>query len=235
MSAWLSVCCSRSNYPRSQEVSASVVLTYTAALVAGAVIVLVGVIDDRWGLDALTKFVGQVTAAGVLVVMGVSWFIIYNPFGGDGGSTIILDQIQSGLFTVAVAVATINAMNFVDGLDGLAAGLGLIAALAILIFSIGLLHDQGRRRECLPAGDDRGGFGRRLSRFSSTQLQSSAHFHGRFRVDVDRSHAGRDLHQCIRSYSARCLRNPRPRRPPRAVVAGRGCDVHPDAGHCSWP
>jgi len=77
------------------------------------------------------------------VVMGVSWFIIYNPFGGDGGSTIILDQIQSGLFTVAVAVATINAMNFVDGLDGLAAGLGLIAALAILIFSIGLLHDQG--------------------------------------------------------------------------------------------
>ncbi|MDN3459076.1 MraY family glycosyltransferase [Rhodococcus sp. APC 3903] len=114
-----------------------------AALVAGAVIVLVGVIDDRWGLDALTKFVGQVTAAGVLVVMGVSWFIIYNPFGGDGGSTIILDQIQSGLFTVAIAVATINAMNFVDGLDGLAAGLGLIAALAILIFSIGLLHDQG--------------------------------------------------------------------------------------------
>ncbi len=33
-------------------------------------IVLVGVIDDRWGLDALTKFVGQVTAAGILVVMG---------------------------------------------------------------------------------------------------------------------------------------------------------------------
>lgn len=112
-----------------------------AALVAGGVIVLVGVIDDKWGLDALTKFVGQVTAAGILVVMGVSWFIIYNPFGG--GSTVILDQIQSGLFTVAVAVATVNAMNFVDGLDGLAAGLGLIAAVAILIFTIGLLHDQG--------------------------------------------------------------------------------------------
>jgi UDP-GlcNAc:undecaprenyl-phosphate GlcNAc-1-phosphate transferase len=113
-----------------------------AALVSGGVIVLVGIIDDKWGLDALTKFVGQVTAAGIMVVMGVSWFIIYNPFG-DGGSTIILDQIQSGLFTVAVAVATINAMNFVDGLDGLAAGLGLIAAVAILLFSIGLLHDQG--------------------------------------------------------------------------------------------
>lgn len=42
----------------------------SAVLAAGTVIVLVGVIGDRWGLDALTKFLGQVTAAGVLVVMG---------------------------------------------------------------------------------------------------------------------------------------------------------------------
>ena len=44
-----------------------------AVITAGLVIVLVGVIDDRWGLDAPTKFVGQLTAAGVLVIMGVSW------------------------------------------------------------------------------------------------------------------------------------------------------------------
>ncbi|UOT07701.1 undecaprenyl/decaprenyl-phosphate alpha-N-acetylglucosaminyl 1-phosphate transferase [Rhodococcus opacus] len=112
-----------------------------AALVSGFVIVLVGVVDDRWGLDALTKFVGQVTAAGILVVMGVSWFIIYMPFGD--GSTVILDQLQAGLVTVGVAVVMVNAMNFVDGLDGLAAGLGLISSLAICVFSVGLLHDQG--------------------------------------------------------------------------------------------
>ncbi len=112
----------------------------SAVLVAGFVIVLVGVIDDRWGLDALTKFVGQVTAAGILAVMGVSWYIIYQPFGD---TTVILDQLQAGLVTVAVAVVMINAMNFVDGLDGLAAGLGLIASLAICAFSVGLLHDQG--------------------------------------------------------------------------------------------
>ncbi|MFC7449509.1 glycosyltransferase family 4 protein [Rhodococcus daqingensis] len=111
-----------------------------AALVAGGVIVLVGIIDDRWGLDALTKFVGQVTAAGVLVVMGVSWFVLYLPFNG---TTLVLDQLQSGLVTVLIAVVMINAMNFVDGLDGLAAGLGLIAALAICVFSVGLLHEQG--------------------------------------------------------------------------------------------
>ena len=112
----------------------------SAALVAGLLIVAVGIVDDRWGLDALTKFVGQVTAAGVMVVMGLSWFVVYAPIGGG---TIVLDQLQAGLVTVAVAVVLINAMNFVDGLDGLAAGLGLIASVAICIFSVGLLHEQG--------------------------------------------------------------------------------------------
>lgn len=111
-----------------------------AALVAASVIVVVGIVDDRWGLDALTKFVGQVTAAGVLVVMGVSWIVVYDPFSA---STLVLDQLQGGLITVGVAAVMINAMNFVDGLDGLAAGLGLIAALAICAFSVGLLLDQG--------------------------------------------------------------------------------------------
>jgi len=112
----------------------------SAALVAGSIIVVVGIIDDRWGLDALTKFVGQVTAAGVLAVMGVSWIVIFDPFSGN---TLVLDQLQGGLITVAVAAVMINAMNFVDGLDGLAAGIGLIAAVAICLFSVGLLADQG--------------------------------------------------------------------------------------------
>ncbi|AZG44754.1 Decaprenyl-phosphate N-acetylglucosaminephosphotransferase [Gordonia insulae] len=113
----------------------------SAVIVSGTVIVLVGVIDDRWGLDALTKFAGQLTAAGVLVIMGVSWYLLYVPFADIG--TVVLDPLQAGLLTVAITVATINAVNFVDGLDGLAAGLGLIAASAICMFSLGLLHDQG--------------------------------------------------------------------------------------------
>ncbi|MEP9395461.1 MraY family glycosyltransferase [Gordonia sp. VNK1] len=112
-----------------------------AVIAAGAVIVIVGAIDDRWGLDALTKFVGQLTAAGVMVVMGVSWIQIPVPFGGIG--TVVLDPFQSGLLTVAITVTTINAVNFIDGLDGLAAGLGLIAASAICLFALGLLADRG--------------------------------------------------------------------------------------------
>lgn len=113
----------------------------TAVIAAGTVIVLVGVVDDRWGLDALTKFVGQLTAAGVLVLLGISWLQLYIPFADIG--TLVLDPLQAGLLTVAITVATINAINFVDGLDGLAAGLGLIAAAAICMFSLGLLRDQG--------------------------------------------------------------------------------------------
>lgn len=113
----------------------------TAVIAAGTVIVLVGVVDDRWGLDALTKFVGQLTAAGVLVLLGISWLQLYIPFANIG--TLVLDPLQAGLLTVAITVATINAINFVDGLDGLAAGLGLIAAAAICMFSLGLLRDQG--------------------------------------------------------------------------------------------
>lgn len=96
---------------------------------------IVGLIDDKWGLDALTKFAGQVTAASVLVTMGVAWSMIYIPFGGVG--TIVLDQMSSILVTLALTVSIVNAMNFVDGLDGLAAGLGLITAAAICIFRSG--------------------------------------------------------------------------------------------------
>ncbi len=111
-----------------------------AVVVAGGLIMAIGLIDDRWGLDALTKFAGQITAASVLVTMGVAWSVLYIPIGGVG--TIVLDQVSSILLTLALTVSIVNAMNFVDGLDGLAAGLGLITALAICIFSVGLLRDH---------------------------------------------------------------------------------------------
>src|ERR1700757_4915884 len=112
-----------------------------AVLVAGAVIMGIGLIDDRWGLDALTKFAGQITAASVLVTMGVAWSVIYIPIGGVG--TIVLDQVSSILLTLALTVSIVNAMNFVDGLDGLAGGRGLIPAVAVCLFAVARLRDRG--------------------------------------------------------------------------------------------
>ncbi|MBY8852989.1 undecaprenyl/decaprenyl-phosphate alpha-N-acetylglucosaminyl 1-phosphate transferase, partial [Saccharothrix sp. MB29] len=117
-----------------------------AVIVGGGVIVLVGVLDDRFELDSLTKLAGQVTAAGILVLFGLQWLLFWVPWGDDGegtGSLLSLDQNQGAILSVLLAVTMVNAMNFVDGLDGLAAGIGLIAATATCVFSIGLLSNNG--------------------------------------------------------------------------------------------
>ncbi|NUT46172.1 MAG: undecaprenyl/decaprenyl-phosphate alpha-N-acetylglucosaminyl 1-phosphate transferase [Saccharothrix sp.] len=117
-----------------------------AVIVGGGVIVLVGVLDDRFELDSLTKLAGQVTSAGILVLFGLQWLYFWVPWGDDGegtGSLLVLDQNQGAILSVLLAVTMVNAMNFVDGLDGLAAGIGLIAAAATCVFSIGLLANNG--------------------------------------------------------------------------------------------
>jgi UDP-GlcNAc:undecaprenyl-phosphate GlcNAc-1-phosphate transferase len=111
-------------------------------LLAAGVIVVIGALDDRFELDAWTKLAGQIMCAGILVIFGVQWFVFWVPWGGKDGSLgqiLVLDRNQGALLTVILVVVMVNAMNFVDGLDGLASGLGLIAASAICAFSLGLL------------------------------------------------------------------------------------------------
>ena len=111
----------------------------TAVVIGAFLIVVVGVIDDLYELAALPKFAGQVLAAVTMAVLGLSFNVIYLPF--DGGTTLILDQTQGIIVSTLITVTLINAFNFVDGIDGLSAGLGLIAGAAILVFSLTVLHD----------------------------------------------------------------------------------------------
>ncbi len=99
-------------------------------IVAGALICAVGVLDDLFELDALTKLGGQLLAAGFLVAFGVQFYF----FTGPDGQVFSLDPTQSALLTGFLVVATINAVNFVDGLDGLAAGVVGVGALAFFLF-----------------------------------------------------------------------------------------------------
>lgn len=99
-------------------------------LIAGGVICVVGVIDDVLDIDAWTKLGGQILAAGMLVLMGVQFYFIPLPDGGQ----FSLDPAQGGLITVFLVVVVVNAVNFVDGLDGLAAGVIGIGALALFLF-----------------------------------------------------------------------------------------------------
>ncbi|WKK63697.1 glycosyltransferase family 4 protein [Corynebacterium sp. P8-C1] len=113
----------------------------TAVVVGAFLIVVVGIIDDLYELGALSKLIGQVVAAVTMSLMGLSFNVFYLPF--DGGTTLILDQAQGVVVSSLIIVMLINAFNFVDGIDGLAAGLGMIAGGAILVFSLTVLHDQG--------------------------------------------------------------------------------------------
>ncbi|GAA0964875.1 MraY family glycosyltransferase [Actinocorallia libanotica] len=105
--------------------------TAEAVILAGALIVLLGIADDLWDIDALTKLSGQVAASGILIMNGVRLTTIPMP---DGGSLALAPQYGVPL-TVFVVVATINAVNFIDGLDGLAAGVVGIAAFALFLLS----------------------------------------------------------------------------------------------------
>ncbi len=99
-------------------------------LMAGALVCAVGVLDDIFELDALTKLGGQVLAAGLLVAMGVRFYY----FPGADGTQFALDDVQGALLTLLVVIGTMNAVNFVDGLDGLAAGIVGIGAAAFFVY-----------------------------------------------------------------------------------------------------
>ena len=100
-----------------------------AVLLGAAAVCLLGVADDLWQLDAITKLAGQSLAAGLMAWQGVQ--LVTLPIGGV---TVVPSWVLMSL-TVLVVVVTINAVNFVDGLDGLAAGIVGIAASAFFVYS----------------------------------------------------------------------------------------------------
>src|SRR3982751_3263673 len=104
-----------------------------AVLVAGGLICLLGVLDDKFGLDALTKLTGQIAAAGVMVLLGVQLAFLFLPVADIG--TLSLGSDLGVPLTILLTVLTVNALNFIDGLDGLAAGVSAIAALAFFAYS----------------------------------------------------------------------------------------------------
>lgn len=91
----------------------------------------VGLIDDIWGLSARMKFLGQFLAAGIMCACGV---VI---------DTIVLSrelQISTGWFAIPFTMLWIvgitNAVNLIDGLDGLASGISLITCTVITAVAI---------------------------------------------------------------------------------------------------
>ena len=104
-----------------------------ALLVGGSIIVLIGALDDRFELSAKVKLLGQIFAACVVVLgFGVKIDLLNIPFGEA------MQPIASWIsipLTILWIVGVTNAINLIDGLDGLAAGVSGIAIGTIMVMA----------------------------------------------------------------------------------------------------
>nr|NLD41430.1 undecaprenyl/decaprenyl-phosphate alpha-N-acetylglucosaminyl 1-phosphate transferase [Actinomycetales bacterium] len=92
-------------------------------------VVLLGTADDLWDLDWWAKLGGQIFAGLILAFFGV--VLVTFPVAG-----LTIGSTRLSIFaTVFVVVFTLNAVNFVDGLDGLAAGLVAIGGSAFFLYT----------------------------------------------------------------------------------------------------
>ncbi len=97
-----------------------------AILLGASILVLVGFIDDQFGLPAMFRLIVQILAALLLVVVGIK-------VGVNFGTPI--DGSLSVLVTVFWVVGITNAVNLMDGMDGLAGGISFIAGMSLLAVS----------------------------------------------------------------------------------------------------
>jgi UDP-GlcNAc:undecaprenyl-phosphate/decaprenyl-phosphate GlcNAc-1-phosphate transferase len=100
-------------------------------VIAALVITGVGLIDDRFELSPPAKIAGMALAGSALVLFGVVMYFFRLPFVG----AVVLSPDLLPLLTVVWVIGMANAINLIDGLDGLAAGVVMISALALLVYS----------------------------------------------------------------------------------------------------
>jgi len=109
------------------------VIRLTGLLVGGAVVMTVGVLDDFFSFGWLPQYIGQIIAAAIAVAFQIFIEFFNNPFTGQQTDpypyvvTITLSLFWLGLM--------MNTVNFLDGLDGLAAGVAFIAGTMLFINS----------------------------------------------------------------------------------------------------
>lgn len=104
-------------------------------LVGSLIIVVMGVIDDKYDLNAKLKFFIQIIAAAIPVSQGCVIRYMSNPFGFLGDPYISFGFLAIPL-TILWIVALTNAVNFIDGLDGLSVGVCSISALTMSIIAL---------------------------------------------------------------------------------------------------
>lgn len=106
---------------------------FRAILLGALLLVVLGIIDDIVALKAQVKFVGQIVAALIPALSGVSIHGFVNPFNQSHYTALGVLSIP---VTVLWIVGITNAVNFIDGLDGLACGVSTIATVTMFIIAV---------------------------------------------------------------------------------------------------
>lgn len=104
-------------------------------LLGSLVILVLGIVDDCITLKAVPKLIVQIFAAMVVVQHGCTIRFLTDPFSAAPGTYFDLG-ILAGPVTVFWIVLMTNAVNFIDGLDGLAVGVSSIAATSMLVIAL---------------------------------------------------------------------------------------------------
>lgn len=119
-------------------VAPSSIDTYRVELLAivlgGALMALVGFIDDIWEVPAAMRLASQFLAAGILVVNGVRIEFVTNYFG-DTPYLFMPELLVVGI-TLLWVVGFTNAFNFIDGVDGLSSGVAAISSMSLLAVAL---------------------------------------------------------------------------------------------------
>jgi UDP-GlcNAc:undecaprenyl-phosphate GlcNAc-1-phosphate transferase len=105
-------------------------LELQGTIFAALIITAVGLLDDRRALSAPAKVAGQILAAGLLILNGVELLFFWFPSQG----VISMGPDLAVPLTIVWVLIMVNAVNLIDGLDGLAAGIVIIAAAAFFVW-----------------------------------------------------------------------------------------------------
>jgi UDP-N-acetylmuramyl pentapeptide phosphotransferase/UDP-N-acetylglucosamine-1-phosphate transferase len=103
-------------------------------LLGAAAIVLLGIWDDIRNIPARVKLAGQIIAAAIPVAYGVQIEWVTNPFG----TILIIPEWLAVPVTVFWIVGFTNTVNLIDGLDGLAAGVSVIASISMFFMAVSM-------------------------------------------------------------------------------------------------
>ena len=104
-------------------------------LLGAVMIVVLGVMDDIMALKALPKLIVQIAAAGVAVYYGCRIQFLSNPNVFSDMTYVNLGWLSVPI-TIIWIVAITNAVNFIDGLDGLAVGVSAISTASLIVIAL---------------------------------------------------------------------------------------------------